>query len=166
MAPVLRIENLSVEYRTRDGAVPAVRGVSLDLAARQVTALVGESGAGKTTVALSILRLVPDPGVLTSGSIRIQDGAGERDLTTLGDEALRQVRGDVVSMIFQDPVAGLNPVIEVGQQVEEAIVSHRSVQKKDARDLMMDALSRMRLPDPSGSRGRTRGSFRVGCVSG
>ena len=148
MAPVLRIEDLSVEYRAREGTVPAARHVSLDLEPGQVTALVGESGAGKTTVALSVLRLIPEPGVVTSGSIRLRARGGERDLAALGEGELRRVRGDAVSMIFQDPVAGLNPVISVGQQVEETILSHRDVKKQEAREITMDALSRMRLPDP------------------
>lgn len=148
MAPVLRIEDLSVEYCTREGTVPAARHVGFDMEPGQVTALVGESGAGKTTVALSILRLIPEPGVVTSGAIRLRTPEGERDLATLREAELRDIRGDVVSMIFQDPVAGLNPVLEIGQQVQEAITSHRAVSRKDARDLAMEALTRMRLPDP------------------
>ena len=148
MAPVLRIEDLSVEYRTKQGTVPAARHVSLDLEAGQVTALVGESGAGKTTVALSILRLIPEPGVVTSGAIRLLERGAERDLATIPESELRTVRGDIVSMIFQDPVAGLNPVLEIGQQVEEAILGHRAVTRRDAREITMDVLTRMRLPDP------------------
>ena len=148
MVPVLRIADLSVGYKTREGLVPAARHVNLDLEAGQVTALVGESGAGKTTVALSILRLIPEPGVMSSGSIRLRGRGGDQELTTLSERELREVRGDAVSIIFQDPVAGLNPVIEVGRQVEEAIISHRDVKAKEAREIAMEALARMRLPDP------------------
>lgn len=148
MAPVLRVDDLSVEYRTKEGTVPAARGVSFEMERGQVTALVGESGAGKTTVALSILRLIPEPGVVSSGTIRLRTAGEELDLVSLREDRLREVRGNTVSMIFQDPVAGLNPVIEIGRQVEESITSHREVSKRDAYELAMDALARMRLPDP------------------
>lgn len=148
MAPVLRIEDLSVEYRTKDGTIPAARKVSLDLEPGQVMALVGESGAGKTTVALSILRLIPEPGVVTSEAIRLRGEGSEQDLTSFPEGQLREVRGDAVSMIVQDPVAGLNPVIEVGRQVEESILSHHDVGKKEAHEIAMDTLARMYSPDP------------------
>ena len=113
MAPVLRIRDLCVEYRTPEGTVAAVRHFSLDLAAGETTALVGESGAGRTSVGLSVLGLVPHPGAITGGAIRLRD-RDERDLVGASGQDLRAVRGSAVSMIFQDPVAGLNPVIEVG----------------------------------------------------
>ena len=148
MPAILRIEDLSVEYRTQEGTIPAARAVHLEMERGRVTALVGESGAGKTTVALSILRLIPDPGVVTSGAIRLLEPARERDLAAMPESELRTVRGNTVSMIFQDPVAGLNPVLEVGRQVEETILTHRDVTPADARTITMDALTRMRLPDP------------------
>ena len=102
MAPVLRIEDLSVEYRTKDGTIPAARKVSPDLEPGQVMALVGESGAGKTTVALSILRLIPEPGVVTSEAIRLRGEGSEQDLTSFPEGQLREVRGDAVSMIVRE----------------------------------------------------------------
>ena len=147
MAPVLRIRDLCVEYRTPEGTVAAVRHFSLDLAAGETTALVGESGAGRTSVGLSVLGLVPHPGAITGGAIRLRD-RDERDLVGASGQDLRAVRGSAVSMIFQDPVAGLNPVIEVGAQIEETIASHRDLSKKEARAAALEALATMRLPDP------------------
>ncbi len=144
MPPVLQVRDLSVEYRLKEGTVEAVRGVSLELQAGQVTALVGESGAGKTSVGLSLLRILPRPGQVTGGQILL-DG---QDLSDLTDNQLRELRGDTISMIFQDPVAGLNPILEVGKQVEEVIASHRRVSKKEAREMALEALTKMRLPDP------------------
>jgi ABC-type glutathione transport system ATPase component len=137
--PVLRIRNLSVEYHTRGG--------DLTLEPREVTALVGESGAGKTTVGLRILRLIPEPGVVTSGTIELRDPEGAGGSGVVGWGKLREIRGEAVSMIFQDPVAGLNPVIEVGKQMDEEIVSHRQVSKNEALEMTLAALSKMRLPD-------------------
>ncbi len=144
MAPVLQIRDLSVEYRLREGTLEAVRGFSFAIEAGEVAALVGESGAGKTSVGLSILGIVPDPGVISSGQILL-DG---RPISGLSDAELRAIRGDAISMIFQDPVAGLNPIIQVGAQVEEVIASHRSVRPKEAREMALETLATMRLPDP------------------
>ncbi len=144
MPPLLEIHDLSVEYRIREGTVRAVRGVNLRLEPGEILALVGESGAGKTTVGLSILGMLPRQAEITTGGIRL---AG-RDLAQISKEELREVRGAAISMIFQDPVAGLNPIVPVGKQVEEVVASHRAVSNHDARELALDALASMRLPDP------------------
>ncbi len=141
---LLELDDLSVEYRLKEGAVKAVRHVSLSLEPGQIMAVVGESGAGKTTVGLSILGILPRQGVITSGHVRFEG----RDLETLSKEELRTIRGDSISMIFQDPVAGLNPIVEVGKQVEEVVSSHRDMSKREARELALDGLAAMRLPDP------------------
>jgi len=144
MPPLLDISDLSVEYRLKEGTVAAVRGVSVRLERGEILAMVGESGAGKTTVGLSVLGILPRPAVVTGGHIRLNG----QELDSLSKEDLRRVRGDSVSMIFQDPVAGLNPIVEVGKQVEEVVASHREVSKREARELALDALAHMRLPDP------------------
>lgn len=145
MPPVLSIEDLSVEYRTREGPIRALRRASLTLERGQILALVGESGSGKTTLGLSILRILPRSASVTSGRVLYQ----RRDITELDREELQQIRGDQISMIFQDPIAGLNPIISVGDQVQEVITSHRAVEKREARELALDALAQMRLPDPA-----------------
>ncbi len=122
----------------------AVRNVTLGLEPGEITALVGESGAGKTTAGLSILGILPRQGVITGGHIRFEG----QDLESLRGEALHAIRGDSISMIFQDPVAGLNPIVEVGQQVEEVVSIHREISKREARQLALEALAAMRLPDP------------------
>src|SRR5438477_4571905 len=107
MEPILRIEDLRVQYRDRDRVVKAVDGVDLTLRRGETLTVVGESGCGKTTLALSILNLLPSSGAITSGRIFYED----RDLLSMKSEELRRVRGSEISMIFQDPVNGLNPVL-------------------------------------------------------
>ena len=145
MPPVLSIEDLSVEYRTREGPIRALRGASLTLDRGEILALVGESGSGKTTLGLSILRILPRSASVTSGRVLYR----QRDINELSRDELQQIRGDAISMIFQDPIAGLNPIISVGDQVQEVITSHRPVEKREARELALDALAQMRLPDPA-----------------
>jgi peptide/nickel transport system ATP-binding protein len=142
--PVLRIENLSAEFATREGPVRAVNHVYLDLHEGEIVALVGESGCGKTTLALSILQLLPHPGRITEGRILF---AG-RDLCRLDDDALRRLRGNEIAMIFQDPVSGLNPVLPVGRQVEEILASHLRLDKKERKRRAIEALRNVGLPDP------------------
>ena len=144
MTPILQIQDLSVDYRGKEDTVQAVRSVSLELEPGQVVALVGESGAGKSTVALSVLNLLPYEGHIRGGSVRFAD----QDLLRLNEEEMERIRGNDISMIFQDPVAGLNPIVTVGDQVQEAIAAHRNVSKKEARQIAIDAMARLRLPDP------------------
>ncbi|MDE2746677.1 MAG: ABC transporter ATP-binding protein [Chloroflexota bacterium] len=144
MPPVLTIDDVSIEYNTREGPVRAVRGASLSLERGEIVALVGESGSGKTTLGLGILRILPRNANQTSGTIRYE----HRDVGQMDRQELQRIRGDQISMIFQDPIAGLNPIITVGQQVEEVITSHRTVTKNEARERSLEALNAMRLPDP------------------
>src|SRR5579875_1879888 len=142
--PVLRIENLSAEFATREGPVRAVNHVYLDLHAGEIVALVGESGCGKTTLALSILQLLPSPGRITEGRILF---AG-RDLRYLDDDALRRLRGSEIAMIFQDPVSGLNPVLPIGRQVEEILANHLDIPKQERRRRAIDLLRQVGLSEP------------------
>ena len=144
MEHILHIENLHVQYRDRERVVNAVDGVDLTLRRGETLAVVGESGCGKTTLALSILNLLPSAGVITRGRILYED----RDLLSMKSADLRHVRGREISMIFQDPVNGLNPVLTIGAQVEEIVRTHQRVSKKDARAIMLNALREQGLAEP------------------
>jgi oligopeptide/dipeptide ABC transporter ATP-binding protein len=141
---VLSVRDLSVQYRGKDATVYAVDRVSFDLERGKVLALVGESGSGKTTAGLSLLRLLPPQAQYASGTV-LFDG---HDLVTLDDRVLRSIRGRRIAMIFQDPVAGLNPVLAVGDQVAEILTSHLAVSKKQAKAQALDILRSVGLADP------------------
>jgi len=143
MDEILRIEDLRVYYHERERTVRAVDGVDLALRRGETLAIVGESGCGKTTIALSTLGLVPSPGIIESGRV-IYEG---RDVLTLPANDLRAVRGRRISMIFQDPQSGLNPVLNIGSQVEEMIRTHLSVPKRESRRMAAEALRRQGLSD-------------------
>lgn len=141
---ILRIENLVAEFNTPDGIVNAVNNVSLTLTRGHTLAITGESGSGKSTLALCILNLLPHPGHIRNGSIYLEG----QDLLKLGEEELRLKRGRDVAMVFQDPSTGLNPVLSVGQQVEEIITTHLKVSKKEAKRHAVEVLGEIGLPDP------------------
>ncbi len=141
---ILEIEGLRTYYHDRKVVLKAVDGVSLSLERGTVLGIVGESGCGKSTLALSILNLVPHPGFIDSGSILFEG----RNILDMPPSEIRTVRGREISMIFQDPVAGLNPVLTVGQQVEEIITTHTGYSKSEARAMALDLLHSMGLPDP------------------
>ncbi|MDP9237005.1 MAG: ABC transporter ATP-binding protein [Chloroflexota bacterium] len=151
MEDVLRIEDLRVSYRDRDRTVRAVGGVDLALGRGRTLCIVGESGCGKTTVALSILNLLPGAGRIDSGRILFEG----RDVLALRGDELRGVRGREISMIFQDPVSGLNPVMAVGPQVAEIVQTHLHVSKPESRQMVLDALRRQGLSDAE----RVAGSY-------
>jgi oligopeptide/dipeptide ABC transporter ATP-binding protein len=140
----LQIEDLSVTYHDRERSVRAADGVTLRLKRGTTLALVGESGCGKTTVALAALKLIPSSGSTESGRVLFEG----RDLLTLKGEELRRIRGSAISMIFQDPVSGLNPVLSIGEQVQEIVRAHRAASKKEARQLAVRALEDQGLSQP------------------
>ena len=141
---LLRIEDLTIHFPTEEGDVRAVNGVSLSVEAGQTLGLVGETGAGKTTTALGILRLVPDPGQVESGSIIYKD----RDIMTMSEKEVQDIRGNEISMIFQDPMTALNPVMTVGDQVAEVILRHQNCTKVEAQQRMIDILGKVGIgPD-------------------
>lgn len=142
--PLVRVRGLSVRYRTRDAVSHAADGVSLDIERGRVFALVGESGAGKSTVGAAIPRLLPAEADVLAGEIAF-DGV---DLLAMREPELRALRGRRVAMIFQDPVAGLNPVLPVGDQVAELLTAHLGRGKREARAQAVDVLARAGLPDP------------------
>ena len=129
-AALLEVRDLRTVFHTDQGTAPAVDGVSFDLRAGETLALVGESGCGKSVTALSILRLIPSPpGIVERGEIRF-DG---RDLLRLSEAGMRRIRGNDISMIFQEPMTSMNPVFRVGGQIAAAIRLHRGLSKEDAR---------------------------------
>ena len=142
-APLLDIRDLSVSFRTDRGRVRAVNAVTLHVDAGETLAIVGESGSGKSVTALSLLRLIGDAGTIDEGSI-VFEGT---DLTTLDNSGIRDIRGDRIAMIFQEPMSSLNPVLTVGRQVAEPIWLHRGSSWSEAYDHAAELLSRVAIPD-------------------
>lgn len=141
---VLDIKNLVVRYVTEEANVHAVNGIDLSIQKRHTLGLVGETGAGKTTTALSILNLVPNPpGVIEEGSIELEGV----DVLKLSQEELEKVRGNDVAMIFQDPMTALNPVMTVGDQIAESIELHQDVTKEEAFEKAKEMLRLVGIPD-------------------
>ena len=144
---LLEIQDLSVEFRTDDGVVKAVNHMNLQLQRGKTLGLVGETGAGKTTTALSILRLIPDPpGVITGGSIRL----GDTDILAAGKREMEKLRGSQVSMIFQDPMTSLNPVLPVGEQIAEVYLLHDKISLQGPRRKPAKCWSWWAFPPPAG----------------
>jgi len=142
--PILDIADLRTWFFTRDGVVRAVDGVSFHVIPGETLAIVGESGCGKSVTALSILRLIPSPpGRIVSGAIRF---AG-RDLLGLSEAEMRQVRGNEISMIFQEPMTSLNPVLTIGRQIAETLTLHQGLDHKAARDRAADLLRLVHIPE-------------------
>jgi peptide/nickel transport system ATP-binding protein len=141
--PLLQIRNLEVGFQTQRGLVPAVRGVDLTLYAGQTLAIVGESGSGKTTTAQSIIDLLPGAGKVTGGQILFEG----RDLTTLNAKEIQAVRGNLIGYVPQDPMSNLNPVWNIGFQVEEAIKANNVAQGKEARARTIQVLQEAGLSD-------------------
>ena len=144
MTPLLSIQNLTTQFDASVGPVTAVNDLSLSLDGAETLAIVGESGCGKSVTALSILRLVPFPGRVVSGRVLFEG----IDLLALPENEMRAVRGNRISMIFQEPMTSLNPVFRVGDQVAEGIMLHRRVSRSEARDEATDLLRKMSIPSP------------------
>src|SRR2546428_5848277 len=144
MAHLLEVKNLKTHFPTRAGLVRAVDEVSFYIDRGELLGLVGESGCGKSITALSIMRLVAPPGKIVAGEI-LFDG---RDLLKLSNAEMRDVRGNDVAMIFQDPMTSLNPVFTVGEQIAEALRLHRKLSRKAARAAAVDAMREVSIPDP------------------
>jgi oligopeptide/dipeptide ABC transporter ATP-binding protein len=142
---LVEIRGLRTYFYTEDGVVKAIEGIDLDIRRGETLGLVGESGCGKTVTALSILRLVPDPpGKIIEGQIFF-DGV---DLLTLSDEEIRKMRGNEISMIFQDPQSALNPVYTVDNQLREVIELHQHVETEEARARAVEMMELVGIPDP------------------
>jgi oligopeptide/dipeptide ABC transporter ATP-binding protein len=143
MNHLLEIKNLHTYFQTREGLVCAVDGLSCYLDRGELLGLVGESGCGKSITALSIMRLIAPPGKIVAGEI-LFDG---RNLLKLSNAEMRDVRGNDVAMIFQDPMSSLNPVFRVGEQIAEALRLHRKLSRKDARTAAVEAMREVAIPD-------------------
>jgi oligopeptide/dipeptide ABC transporter ATP-binding protein len=141
---IISVRNLSVRYKTKESTVYAIEDVSFDLERGKVLALIGESGAGKTTAGMSILRLLPQDAEVLGGEVWF-DG---EDLVQMDEKRLRGIRGRRIAMIFQDPVAGLNPVLTIGNQVAEMLTSHLDIGKKEAKAQAREILYDVGLSDP------------------
>ena len=144
MSRLLEVEGLRTHFPTRAGIVKAVDDVSFHIEEGELLGLVGESGSGKSITALSILRLISEPGKIVAGSIRFK---GE-ELTTATADRLRQIRGNDIAMIFQDPMTSLNPVYRVGEQIAEALRLHRNLDRKAAWTAAIDAMKEVSIPSP------------------
>jgi peptide/nickel transport system ATP-binding protein/oligopeptide transport system ATP-binding protein len=145
MSHLLEVKNLQTHFRTRAGLVRAVDGVSFHLDEGELLGLVGESGCGKSMTALSVMRLVGQPGKIVGGEIWF----GGENLLTVSDERMREIRGDDIAMIFQDPMTSLNPVYTVGEQIAEALRLHRKLNRKQAREAAVEAMREVSIPDPA-----------------
>ncbi len=143
--PLLEVQNLRTHYYTRDGIVRAVDGVSFSVYAGETLAVVGESGCGKSVTSLSILRLIPSPpGRIVDGSICFEG----RELLNLSEPEMRKVRGNRISMVFQEPMTSLNPVLTIGRQIAEMLTLHRGLSQREALAQAVEMLRVVNLPEP------------------
>src|ERR1041385_1438838 len=145
MAPLLRVNDLRTSFFTSDGEVRAVDGVTFDIEEGRTVGLVGESGCGKSVTALSIIQL------LSSGTGRVVGGEAQfqgRNLTQLSNEEMRRIRGNEISMIFQEPMTSLNPVMTVGDQIAETVRLHHGASRSAARDRAIEMLNLVKIAEP------------------
>lgn len=145
MSALLSVHNLQSYFMTRTGVVKAVDGVTFSIDAGKTLAIVGESGCGKSMTALSLLRLLPTPGRVVGGEIFFSG----RDLLRLPDQEMRRIRGNKISMIFQEPMTSLNPVFRVGVQVAEVLTLHRGLSKRDALQQAAELLQQVGIATPT-----------------
>ncbi|WP_436348159.1 dipeptide ABC transporter ATP-binding protein [Natronorubrum sp. FCH18a] len=144
MEPLISVDSLSVDYRTKSGRVKALRNVSLDIHSGETLGIAGESGSGKSTLAQAILRYLGDNGEISSGSIQFKS----QDLTTVGKKELHELRGRQIAHVPQDPEASLNPSLTVGEQITETIIEHSDMSKREARSRMHELLTEVEISDP------------------
>ena len=144
MSPILTVRDLQVSFRTDDGVVHAVDGVSFEVSAGEVVAVVGESGSGKSVTAQTLIGLTRAPNSKITGSVMFEG----TDLIELPDDQFRAVRGEHIAMVFQDPMTSLNPVYRVGDQIAEMIRAHRDVSKAEALARSVDLLRSVGIPNP------------------
>lgn len=144
MSKLLEIQNLKTVFSTERGVIRAVDGVSLTLGAGETLGVVGESGCGKTMLALSIMRLIPANGQIAGGRVLFNG----QDLLTLPEETMREKRGRDIAMIFQEPMTSLNPVLRIGEQIAEAIRLHQHVPDREAQALSVKLLGEVGIPEP------------------
>ena len=151
MEPLLKVDNLSTHYFTRAGVVKAVDKISFEVAEGETVGIVGESGCGKSATALSIMRLIPTPpGRVVDGRIMFSPGEGKDpvDLLTVPEAEMQALRGNMVAMVFQDPMTSLNPVLTIGWQLREPLQLHLGMNKREARDRSIELLQLVNIPSP------------------
>jgi oligopeptide/dipeptide ABC transporter ATP-binding protein len=141
---LLQVKNLKTYYYTEEGVVPAVDGVEFHLKKGETLAIVGESGSGKSQTSLSIMRLIAEPGKIVEGELTY-DGESLLEKTDL---EMRKIRGNKISMIFQEPMTSLNPVFRIGDQISESLILHQAMTKKEAREQAINLLKLVGIPEP------------------
>jgi peptide/nickel transport system ATP-binding protein len=141
---ILEVKNLCTSFFTEEGEVKAVNGVSFSVPSGRTLGIVGESGSGKSITSLSILRLIQSPGKIKSGEI-LFDG---KDLLQLSEKDMRKIRGNEISMIFQEPMTSLNPVFTIGEQISEVYQIHRNLSKREAKEKSIEMLKLVGIPSP------------------
>ena len=144
MGHLLEVKDLEVKFALRFGDLTAIDGISFHLNRKEKLGIVGESGAGKSVTGFAIINLLSKPGYIAGGSIHFEG----RELNRLSKEELRQIRGNRISMIFQDPMMTLNPVLTIGTQMVETVLAHRSISKAGARALALEKLQKVYIPSP------------------
>ena len=140
---LLQIKNLSISFFTDAGEFKAVRDVSIDINKSEVVGIIGESGCGKTMTALSVLKLIPEPGKIKSGEILFHD----TDIVKKTEEEMLNIRGQKISMIFQEPMTSLNPVFKIGEQIGEMFLYHTNFTKFEIKKKVVELLNRVQIPD-------------------
>ncbi len=148
--PLLEVKNLQVKFRTRKGETQAVNDLSFTLERGKTLGIVGESGSGKSVTSMSILRLLDSNGYIAGGQILFDGEGGVYDLATLPEEKMYALRGNQISMIFQEPMTALNPVFTIGRQLLEPFLLHRRASKREAREGALQMLKKVQISNPEG----------------
>jgi oligopeptide transport system ATP-binding protein len=150
VTPILEVRDLQTHFYTRAGIVKAVDGVSFSVQPGETLGIVGESGCGKSVTVMSLMRLVPTPpGRIVGGEVLLHDKGQTRDILKLSEGAVRSIRGDVISMIFQDPMVSLNPVLTIGYQIAEPLIIHRGMTSSQAQRHAIELLEQVGIPAPA-----------------
>ncbi len=141
---LLEIRNLHTYFFTNKGTIKAVNGVDMEIQPGRTLGVVGESGSGKSITSFSILKLIEEPGEIVKGSIMF-DG---REIVNLSEDEMRSIRGNEISMIFQEPMTSLNPVFKIGRQLSEPLILHQGMNKKEAWERSVELLREVKIPNP------------------
>lgn len=141
---LLSVRDLTVKFAMRDETVTALRGISFELGQGERLGIVGESGAGKSITGFALMNLLSRPGFIDSGTISFEG----KDIANLGDAEMREIRGDRMAMIFQDPMVTLNPVLTIGQQMVETLLAHRNISRREAEEIAIKKLREVYIPSP------------------
>lgn len=144
MNNILEVKNLKTSFFTKSGEVQAVRDICFKVEKNEIVGIVGESGSGKSITSKSIMRLIENPGKIVDGEIIFNN----KDLMKLNDNEIRQIRGNEISMVFQDPMTALNPLLKVGKQMSEIIIRHQKISKSEAREKSIEMLRLVGIPSP------------------